>query len=491
MRKSGVLMPVSSLPSPCGIGTLGGDARRFVDFLSESGQSFWQVLPVSPTGFGDSPYQSFSSFAGNPYFIDPDSLAAEGLLDKNDYVNLNWGDDPCRTDYARLYELRRPLLRAAAQKLLARSDPAFAAFCAENVDWLPDFALFMALKEAHGGAPWYAWERPLRFHEAAALAEARQALADDVACFAAQQFLFDAQWRALRDYAHARGVELIGDIPIYVAPDSADVWANPSLFALDAERRPAEVSGCPPDGFTADGQLWGNPLYDWDRHRDTGYAWWIARIRRAFSFYDVLRIDHFRGFEAYYAIPAGETTARNGVWRPGPGLALFDAVRAALGDRPIIAEDLGFLTDGVRKLLADCGYPGMKVLQFAFDGSAENPYLPHNYPCGCVAYAGTHDNDTLVGWLSAAPRETAEEARDYLRLCGRESAPREILRALWESPAELTVATMQDLLGLGSEARMNTPGVAAGNWQWRMAPGLDLGETAGWLRHVTRLYGRM
>ena len=484
-------MPVSSLPSPCGIGALGEDARRFVDFLARSGQSFWQVLPVSPTGFGDSPYQSFSSFAGNPYFVDLDTLAAEGLLDRNDYVNQYWGDDPCRADYARLYEARRPVLRRAAQALLGRNDPAYAAFVAENADWLRDYALFMALKDAHGGAPWLTWERPLRFHEEAALADAERALRAEAEAYQAQQFLFDRQWHALLEYAHAQGVELIGDIPIYVAPDSADVWANPSLFALDAERRPTEVSGCPPDGFTADGQLWGNPLYDWDRHRESGYAWWISRIRRAFSFYDVLRIDHFRGFEAYYAIPAGEKTARNGVWRPGPGRALFDAVRASLGDRPIIAEDLGFLTDGVRQLLADCGYPGMKVLQFAFDGSAENPYLPHNYPQNCVAYAGTHDNDTLAGWLSSAPREAADEARDYLRLPERESAPRGILRALWESPAELTIATMQDLLGLGSEARMNTPGVAAGNWQWRMAPDAELTETARWLRHITELYGRV
>ena len=490
MRKSGVLMHISSLPSRCGIGTLGAEARRFVNFLAESGQSFWQVLPVSPTSFGDSPYQSFSSFAGNPYFIDLDKLVEDGYLNKLDYVNLDWGSDPCHVDYELLYEARPPILRKAAEALLARQEPAFDDFCAENADWLEDYALFMALKDVCGGAAWYEWENGLRFREEPALAHAKRELSGEIATYKARQFFFSRQWEALHEYARLRGVAIIGDIPIYVAPDSADVWSHPELFELDGKLRPVEVSGCPPDSFSADGQLWGNPLYAWDRHSETGYTWWIARIRRAFSFYDVLRIDHFRGFESYYAIPAGETTARNGHWLPGPGYKLFAAIKNVLGDKSIIAEDLGFLTDGVRRLLANCGYPGMKVLQFAFDGSAENPYLPHNYPRNCVAYAGTHDNDTLIGWLRSTPREAAEEATDYLRLSDRESAPRGILRALWESPADLTVAQMQDLLELDSEGRMNTPGIAAGNWRWRMKPDTDLSEISGWLRHITELYGR-
>lgn len=489
MRNSGVLMHISSLPSPYGIGSLGEQARRFADFLAQSRQSNWQVLPLSPTGFGDSPYQSFSSFAGNPYFLDLDTLAADGLLEREDYVNLDWGADPCRVDYAALFANRRPVLRAAAEKLLACRLSEFDAYCRENEFWLDDYSLFMALKDAHGGAQWSAWERPLRFRQADALAEARTALDGEISRYKALQFLFDRQWTALHDYARARGVSIVGDIPIYVAPDSADVWAHPELFELDAELRPAAVAGCPPDGFTADGQLWGNPLYAWESHRQTNYAWWTARIRRAFQLCDILRIDHFRGFEAYYSIPYGEETARNGAWRPGPGYALFDTLKTALGEKPIIAEDLGFLTDEVRNLLARCAYPGMKVLQFAFDGSAENPYLPHNYTHHCVAYAGTHDNDTLVGWLSSAPYDTVRQARDYLRLPDS-GAARSVLQALWESPADLTIAQMQDILELGSEARMNTPGRAAGNWQWRMSPDTGLAEPADWLRRITELYGR-
>lgn len=484
-------MHISSLPSPYGIGTLGAEAYRFADFLAESGQSFWQVLPVSPTGFGDSPYQSFSAFAGNPYFLDLGLLAADGLLDKDDYVNQNWGQDPQRVDFGQLYQTRWPVLRKAAQRLLSAPNADYAAFCAENAAWLSDYALFMALKDAHGGAPWTEWERPLRFREAAALARAQGELAAEAASYKALQFLFSRQWNALHVYAQKRGISIIGDIPIYAAPDSADVWAQPELFELDAERRPAEVSGCPPDAFSPDGQLWGNPLYDWERQRKTGYAWWIARVHHAFTIYDMLRIDHFRGFESYYAIPAGESTARNGRWRKGPGYALFAAVDQALGKRPILAEDLGFLTDGVRRLLADCGYPGMKVLQFAFDSREESDYLPHNFPRNCVAYTGTHDNNTIIGWFQNAPREDAAKAKDYMRLHEGESAPRCMLSTLWASVADLTIAQMQDLLELGSEARMNTPGTAGGNWQWRMVPKTELSEISCWLRHITALYGRI
>lgn len=491
MRKSGILMHISSLPSPYGIGTLGAEARTFVDFLSESGQHVWQILPVSPTGFGDSPYQSFSAFAGNPYFIDLDMLAKEGLLERESYVNLSWGDDPVRVDYGLLYKTRYPVLRKAAERLLSKGSEAFSAFCAENAFWLEDYALFMALKDAHGGAAWTAWEPPLRFREEAALKRARASLAEDVTFYKALQFFFYSQWRALHQYAAKKAVSIIGDIPIYVAPDSVDVWANPELFQLDGDLCPIEVSGCPPDGFSADGQLWGNPLYDWGTHKATGYTWWIARLRHAFAVYDVLRVDHFRGFDAYYAIPYGEKTARNGRWRAGPGYSLFAAVKLALGNKPIIAEDLGFLTDSVRKLLADCGYPGMKVLQFAFDSREESDYLPHNYSRNCVAYTGTHDNDTIIGWFQTAPRGDVDKAKDYMRLREGESGPRCMLQTLWGSVADLVIAQMQDLMELGSEGRMNTPGTAAGDWQWRMRPKTDLSEVSGWLRHVTALYGRL
>ena len=490
MRKSGILMHISSLPSPYGIGSFGAEARRFVDFLAAGGQRFWQVLPLSPTGFGDSPYQSCSAFAGNPYFIDLDLLREAGLLENEDYVNLNWGADPCRVDYALLYTQRFSVLRKAAARFDAQADHDFARFCAGEAAWLDDYALFMALKDAHGGAAWTQWERPLRFREAGALDEARRVYDADIRFYKVLQYFFSRQWNALHAYARGKGLEIIGDIPIYAAPDSADVWAHPELFLLDAERLPEAVAGCPPDGFTADGQLWGNPLYDWDRHRENGFVWWIARMRRAFAIYDVLRIDHFRGFEAFYAIPFGEETARNGRWLPGPGLALFEAVREQLGEKPIIAEDLGFLTDGVRRLLADCGFPGMKVLQFAFDGNPENPYLPHNYSRNCAAYTGTHDNDTILGWFRSAPREEIDRAKDYLRLPPGESAPRCVIASLWASTADLAVAPLQDLLEFGSEGRMNTPGSPCGNWQWRLRPGTDLTEPARWLRHVTELYGR-
>ena len=490
MRKSGVLMHVSSLPSPCGIGTFGSEARRFVDFLVESGQSCWQVLPLSPTGYGDSPYQSVSAFAGNPYFIDLDMLAEAGLLQKEDYVNFDWGSDPQRVDYKRLFEARQPVLRMAVERFLDAPVPAFACFCRDNASWLDDYALFMALKDAHGGAPWTAWEPPLRSREPHALAQARTQYAEDIAYYQVVQYLFFEQWTFLHAYARERGIEIIGDIPIYAAADSADVWAQPELFELDAALCPVEVAGCPPDGFSADGQLWGNPLYDWERQKKTGYAWWIARIRHALSVYDVLRIDHFRGFDAYYAIPFGDEAARNGQWREGPGIALFNAFRAALGELPIIAEDLGFLTDSVRRCLAESGFPGMKVMQFAFDGNPRNPYLPHNFKPNCVAYTGTHDNDTILGWFETAPRGDVERAKEYLRLHPDESAPRCMLAALWASCAEMTIAQMQDLLELGSDARMNTPGTLGGNWQWRMRPDADLRETARWLRHMTELYGR-
>ena len=466
-------MPIFSLPSPYGIGTLGAEARKFADFLAAGGQSCWQLLPVGPTSYGDSPYQSYSSFAGNPYFIDLDLLAEDGLLEPEEYQSLDWGADPARVDYGLIYRTRYPVLNRACDRLLARNLPAFAAFCQEQQDWLEDYALFMALKSRHDGAAWFQWPRELRLRQPAALEAARQELAGDVAFWKAVQYLFFSQWRALKQYANRLGLSIIGDLPIYVALDSADVWANRAQFQLDEKGLPTEVAGCPPDAFTADGQLWGNPLFDWERMKEEGYAWWLRRIAFQFQLYDTLRIDHFRGFDQYFAVPYGDSNAQRGRWKSGPGIDFFKAVNRALGKKDIIAEDLGFLTPSVRKLLKDSGYPGMKVLEMAFDSrDADSVYhLPYRYPIHCVVYTGTHDNDTVQGWMASALKEDRAYAKAYLRLSSREGYHWGMMRTAWSSPAELAVMQFQDLLGLGSEARINTPSTLGRNWQWRTLPG--------------------
>ncbi len=492
MRKAGILMPIFSLPSPYGIGTLGADARAFADFLARSGQSCWQMLPVGPTGYGDSPYQSFSSFAGNPYFIDLDELAADGLLRPSEFGPLDWGDDACAVDYGRLYAQRFAVLRVACGRLLANRPSDFDAFCAQQTDWLEDYALFMALKTRCGGASWFVWPQPLRLREAGALAKARAELAAELDFWRAVQYLFFRQWSALKAYVNAKGVCIIGDLPIYVSADSADVWANPEQFQLDENGMPTEVAGCPPDGFSAGGQLWGNPLFDWERMKREGYRWWLRRIAFQFTIYDTLRIDHFRGFDSYYAIPRGETTAKNGRWRPGPGTDFFNAVNKKLGRRDIIAEDLGFLTDSVRKLLRETGYPGMKVLELGFDSrDADSEYLPHRCGTHCVIYTGTHDNDTVRGWLASAPRADAAYAKAYLRLSAREGYHWGMMRAAWASAADLAVMQFQDLLGLGSEARINTPSTLGANWQWRAQPGAFDQKLARRLRREMQIYQRL
>ncbi len=492
MRSAGILMPISSLPSPCGIGTLGAAAREFVDFLAAGGQSCWQILPICPTSYGDSPYQSFSSCAGNPYFIDLDTLADWGLLQRSEYQELDWGDDPAQVDYALLYERRYPVLRRAVQRLLAAPPADLAPFLADNADWLEDYALFMALKDKFGGVSWFQWRSELRRRDPAALKAAEQELAQDILFWKAVQYLFFTQWWNLKEYANSQGVSIIGDLPIYVAGDSADVWANRQQFQLDENLMPTEVSGCPPDGFAADGQLWGNPLFDWDRMKQDGYQWWLRRIAFQLKIYDVLRIDHFRAFDAYYAIPYGDHTARNGRWRPGPGMDFFRAVNEKLGRQNIIAEDLGFLTDSVRELLRETGYPGMKVLELAFDSRDPAPgYLPHCYPTNCVAYPGTHDNDTIQGWLASAAPEDAAFAKAYLRLSKREGYHWGMMRAAWASPADLAVIQAQDLLGLGSEARMNTPSTLGGNWQWRALPGSFSPRLARRLHREMEVYQRL
>ena len=485
-------MPISSLPSRYGVGTMGEEAREFVKFLAGGGQSCWQVLPVGPTGFGDSPYQSFSSYAGNPYFIDLDDLAAEGLLKPEEYQSLDWGDDPASVDYGLMYRTRYPVLRRACTRLLAARDEGLEAFCREQADWLEDYALFMALKGKHGGVPWFEWPEGERLRRPEALAAAREELGEEAAFWKGVQYLFFRQWKRLKDCANGSGIAIIGDLPIYVAGDSADVWAAPEEFQLDSGGRPTEVAGCPPDGFSPDGQLWGNPLFDWEKMRKDGYRWWLRRIAYQFTVYDILRIDHFRGFDEYYAIPAGDATARNGRWRPGPGIEFFRAVNRALGKRDIIAEDLGFLTPSVRRLLRQSGYPGMKVLEFAFDDREKgSDYLPHRYTPRCVVYTGTHDNDTILGWMASAPRKTAAYAKEYLRLSRREGYHWGMMRSAWASAADLAVMQMQDVLGLGSEARMNLPSTVGTNWRWRALPGSYGPELARRLHREMEVYQRL
>ena len=484
-------MPISSLPSPYGIGTLGAEARKFADFLASGGQSCWQLLPVGPTSYGDSPYQSFSSFAGNPYFIDLDILAEWGLLEPEEYQFLNWGNDPGQADYELLYKNRFQVLRLAVSRL-SRGDKFEMRGTLWGADWLEDYALFMALKDKFGGASWLDWPEELRLREPASLALARKELAAEIDFWKWVQHLFFSQWWSLKEYVNQKNISIIGDLPIYVALDSADVWANPDQFQLDENGRPTEVAGCPPDGFSADGQLWGNPLFDWERMKKDGYAWWLKRIAWQFQICDTLRIDHFRGFDSYYAIPYGDKTARNGTWKPGPGIDFFKTVNKALGKKDIIAEDLGFLTPSVHKLLKDSGYPGMKVLEFAFDSrDTGSDYLPHCYSPHCVVYAGTHDNDTIQGWMALAPKKDVSYAKAYLRLSKREGYHWGMMRSAWASPADLAVMQFQDLLGLGSEARMNIPSTLGDNWKWRTLPGAFDEKLARRLFQEMRVYQRL
>ena len=491
MRKSGILLHISSLPSRFGIGRMGQEARDFVDFLQKSETACWQILPLSPTSYGDSPYQSFSVYAGNPYFIDFATLEAQGLLEHEDYASMLWQRTEDEIDYELLYRSNITVLRRAFQHAKTHPVRGFSAYKTQNKSWLPEYALFMALKYVHDGAPWYAWEAPLAMRDKKALDAARTELAEEIELHSFIQFLFARQWEALKKYANERGVSVIGDMPIYVSLDSADVWTSPELFALDADKRPTEVAGCPPDPFSPTGQLWGNPLYDWSYHEKTGYAWWIDRLRHAVSMYDIVRIDHFRGFESYYTIPYGNTDAIKGKWRKGPNKKLFKAAQAQLGDMPIIAEDLGFITPGVRRMLRAVGYPGMKVLQFGFDSDPDNEHLPHNFATPhCVAYTGTHDNETLRGWVEKADKKTIKYAKTYLRVKKKSEIPEAMVAACWQSTAELAVAQMQDFLDEDADARMNTPSVLGGNWQYRTGSRDFTDALAKRIRRLNRTYGR-
>lgn len=485
-------MPISSLPSAHGIGTMGRDAYAFVDFLAKAGQTWWQILPVGPTSYGDSPYQSPSAYAGNPYFVDLDMLCEDGLLDAKDLEGVDWGSDPTHVDFGKIYENRFQFLQKATDNGWERDSTEVEAFVAENQNWLPDYALFMALKRHFDMKGWAEWEdEEIRLHYPEAVEKYRKELAEDVKLFTYIQFLFFKQWNALRDYAHQKGIGIIGDMPIYVAMDSADVWSDPKSFQLDEKNVPVEVAGVPPDYFTADGQLWGNPLYNWDAMKADGYGWWIRRIEGASHLYDVLRIDHFRGLESYWAVPYGEKTAKIGRWVKGPGMDLMGVLLNWFPNIQFIAEDLGYLTPEVHELLRDSGLPGMKVLQFAFDSREPSDYLPHTYPRNCVCYAGTHDNTTIMAWRDEAKPEDYDMAVKYLGLNEEESLNWGMIRGGMTSVADLFVAQMQDYLGLGVESRMNTPGIADGNWQWRMEPDAIDENLAERIAEMTRFAGRL
>lgn len=489
-RASGVLMHISSLPGNTGIGTLGKYAYQFVDYLKKYGQTYWQMLPICPTSYGDSPYQSFSTFAGNPYFIDFEKLEADGLLSRSDWENVNWGDNKNYVDYGLLYVERHKVF-AKIQENFNKNIPAdFEKYCAENSFWLDDYALFMAIKDAHNGASFSTWESDIKVRQPGAVVNWSERCAKRVQYYKILQYLFYKQWYELKKYANDNGIKIVGDIPIYVAADSSDVWTNPKQFALKGDLTPIEVAGCPPDAFSADGQLWGNPVYDWEYHKQTGYAWWKKRISECLKIYDVIRIDHFRGFDEYYCIPFGSPNAKNGQWRKGPGAALFNEIRKEFGDINIIAEDLGFLTPTVIQMLKDVGFPGMKVLQFAFDSREESDYIPHRYGHNSVVYTGTHDNDTILGWCKSAGADDVAFAKKYLRANSDDELRQEMMISALSCVANTCILCMQDLIGLDGSARMNIPSTVGNNWKWRASEDQITDKQFEFLGYYTRLYGR-
>ena len=489
MRASGILMHITSLPSEYGVGTMGREAYNFIDFLKEAGQSYWQVLPIGPTGYGDSPYQSFSAFAGNPYFIDLELLEEEGLLSKEEYSGCDFGSVDSEVDYGKLYENRMPIISLAASRV--KEGAEYLEFCEKNAFWLDSYALYTAIKASLDGIAITKWPSELRYFGSEAALSLRDRFKDEISTVKKTQFLFDKQWSALKKYANESGIKIIGDIPIYVSPDGADLFAYPECFMLDADLKPTEVAGCPPDAFSEDGQLWGNPLYNWKYLDSTGYEWWIKRIESSFRFFDVVRIDHFRGFESFYCIPYGAKSAVKGRWRKGPGMKLFKAIKEKLGDLDIIAEDLGTITPPVRKLLKDTGYPGMKVLQFAFSPDSESEYLPHHHIENCVLYTGTHDNNTTRGWLESADEDEARYASEYMNLSAfPENKAWGVVRAAMQSPAKLCIIPMQDFINADGKARMNTPSTLGGNWVWRIEKGFINSWLSSVIRELTVLFSR-
>lgn len=498
-RRSGILMHISSLSSKYGIGTFGKKAYEFADFLEAAGQSYWQILPLGHTGYGDSPYQAFSAFAGNPYFIDLELLQEEGFLSQKELDEMQVNDQADEVDFALLFEERMAILRKAyentksfSKKQKDKLQESIHLFKEQNELWLEDYAMYMAIKNAKGLVSWQEWDEEIKLRKPEAMASYKKELADDIDYWIFIQYEFFKQWQALKAYVNAKGIKFIGDIPIYVAADSADTWSNAEVFKLDKEKKPIIVAGCPPDAFAEDGQLWGNPIYDWKYLEKTSYTWWVNRIRESLKLFDVLRIDHFRGFESYWAIPYGSKTAKYGKWIKGPGYKLFKAIKEALGDVDIIAEDLGFLTKSVLKFRDCTGYPGMKVLQFAFDTREESDYLPHNYIKNCIVYTGTHDNDTVMGWMeTTGAKEDVNYAKRYLKLDITEGYHWGFIRGAWSSVGNVAIAQMQDFLGLGNEARMNLPSTIGTNWKWRINEHALTKELANRIYELTKMYGRL
>lgn len=513
MRKSGILLAVSSLPNKYGIGCFSKEAYDFVDYLVSAGQSIWQILPLGPTGYGDSPYQSFSTFAGNPYFIDLEELIKDGLLTVKECEKTIPSGDGRYADYEHIYKTRFKLLKTAYKRFceafsapdtsagkrnsgsvkkmsVATDYDSYPDFCKSNSDWLDDYALYMSIKDSLGGKSFFEWSDALRFRRKAALDKARRELSAEIGFYKFIQFLFFYQWKKLKKYANDKGVSILGDIPIYVALDSADTWSHPELFQFDSKGFPLGVAGCPPDYFSATGQLWGNPLYDWEYHAKTGFDWWMKRLAHCFEIYDSVRIDHFRGFDEYYFVPWQDKTAEFGHWVKGPGYALFEKMHEKMGKKPVVAEDLGFLTKTVKRLVKRTGYPGMKILEFAFDSDTKCEYLPHNYTSNCVVYTGTHDNDTVLGWYKSLTPKRRKFVRDYLGIKSARELNWDMIRLAERSVADTVVIPLQDVLGLGSEGRMNTPSTLGFNWQWRLLPGELTKESSDKLKNICETYDR-
>lgn len=493
MRKSGILLHIASLPNSFGIGTMGAEAYRFADYLKESGQTLWQILPLSPTSFGDSPYQSFSIYAGNPYLISLETLEREGLLLPEEYKRVNWRESPRYIDYGALYNSFFGVLKKAFARFKqggAAEKSEFKCFVSSN-GWLNDYALFMALKREHGGAPWSEWEQEIRTRSAGAVELAKNRLADEIEFERFLQFEFFRQWFSLKEYVNSLGIEIIGDIPIYTAYDSADVWCSPELFQLDAQLVPEVVAGFPPDGFSPEGQLWGNPIYNWERMKQENFRWWTDRMTFAKKLYDIVRIDHFIGLDRYYAIPFGEKSARYGAWHDGPKYPLFLAIEKATGKGGILAEDLGILTPSAELLLKQTGCPRMKVLQFAFSPDGASEYLPQNYTdTNCAVYTSTHDNDTAAGWAKSADKPTLRFCREYLGIWHSADIPWALIRLAWNSTAEIAITTIQDMCGYASEARINTPSTLGNNWRWRALSSDFSAENSKRLKRLTLLSNR-
>lgn len=497
-RACGVLMPVFSLPGKYGIGCFSREAYEFVDFLKKAGQTYWQILPLGPTSYGDSPYQAFSTFAGNPYFIDLEELADRGWITKKEIAAYDWGDNdkkngnPEYVDYEKIYNSRFKVLKKAFKQSGIEKDPEFQKYVTRNKRWLVNYATYMAIKDANGSVSYLEWPEDIRLRKKDALEKWSKKCAEDIVFYEFIQYLFYTQWKKLKKYANSKGIKIIGDIPIYVSLDSADTWADPKLFQLDPKGYPKAVAGCPPDCFSEDGQLWGNPLYDWDYHKKTGYEWWIRRFRQCFDLYDIVRIDHFRGFQDYYSIPYGDKNARGGKWVKGPGWDLFSVVKATFKDKPVIAEDLGFITPAVQRLIKKCGYPGMKIMMYGFETDAVSEHAPFTFDHNCVVYTGTHDNDTITHWFKKAlKKEEQDYIREYMNFKGNKDIAWNYIRTGMSSVADTAIFPIQDYLGLGNEAKINSPSTLGINWKWRLLPGMLTDELADKMNRMALVYHRI